>query len=479
MKALAAARLPRRALTILALALLISLFAVHPAAAQAGTGARVEADVLSVRTGPGGGFDLVATVAKGDIVILLGRTADSSWVKIQLDSGVEGWASSYYITPLAGPFLTLPVLATAEPQAQVAVDVLNVRSGASFLAAPIGVVRSGEFVNLLGRDHTDAWLYIRSNSGLIGWVASGSVAVNVPFSSLPVLTGTTAAVITPPTTETATPTPTAAGSSATSTQFQRVGSGPRNTSDTVTFIDGGEEVALLARNEAADWVYIQFHEDSLGWAETPYFSTTIDITTLPVLDEGQTPTGEHLASTVIGAAQTLSGATSSSATATTPNAAFATFGPTAFVTAEVANIRTGPDPVYPVIATVVQDQVVAMIGRDAQSAWIQIAIPGTKVIGWVSSALLQPNALVLSLPVTDQAKPSGMVTAAALNVRSGPGLWFPPVAIVVQGQYIELTGRLADSTWLKVVVNGQEGWVASGSIVTNYPLNTLPVYQVY
>jgi uncharacterized protein YraI len=120
-----------------------------------------------------------------------------------------------------------------------------------------------------------------------------------------------------------------------------------------------------------------------------------------------------------------------------------------------------------------------MIGRDAQSAWIQVAVPGTNVIGWVSSALLQPNTLVLSLPVTAQAKPSGMVTAAALNVRSGPGLWFPPVAIVVQGQYIELTGRLADSTWLKVVVNGQEGWVASGSIVTDYPLNTLPVYQVY
>ena len=475
MKALAA-RLPRRALIVLALALLISLFAVHPAAAQVGTGARIEAEVLSVRTGPGGGFDLLATAAKGDIVILLGRTADSSWLKIQLSSGVEGWASSYYITPLAGPFLTLPVLATAEPQAQVIAEVLNVRSGASFLATPIGVVRSGEFVNLLGRDHTDAWLYIRSNSGLIGWVASGSVAVDVPFASLPVLTGTTAAITTPATTTTTTA-PTAAGASATSTQFQRIGSGPRNTSDTVTFIDGGEEVTLLARNDLADWVYIQFHGDSLGWAETPYFTTTIDVNTLPVLSEGQTPTGEHLASTVIGAVQTLSGA--NQPTTTVNNITFATFGPTAFVTAEVANVRTGPDPVYPAIATVSQGQVVAMVGRDQQSAWIQVAVPGTSVIGWVSSALLQPNALVLSLPVTAQAKPSGMVTAAALNVRSGPGLWYPPVAIVVQGQYVELTGRLADSTWLKVVVNGQEGWVASGSIVTNYPLNNLPVYQVY
>jgi len=45
------------------------------------------------------------------------------------------------------------------------------------------------------------------------------------------------------------------------------------------------------------------------------------------------------------------------------------------------------------------------------------------------------------------------------NVRSGPGTEYTILGKTRQGDALDITGKLADSSWLRVNFNGQEGWV--------------------
>lgn len=57
------------------------------------------------------------------------------------------------------------------------------------------------------------------------------------------------------------------------------------------------------------------------------------------------------------------------------------------------------------------------------------------------------------------------VAVPFLNVRSGPGTAYDLLATVAEGEQIELTGRVSDSSWwLICCVNGESGWVISEAI---------------
>ncbi len=74
-----------------------------------GTGATVtNANYVNVRTGPGVGYNIITTLARGSNVELLGRNANGTWAKVRLASGATGWMNAYY---LAGstPVSTLPI----------------------------------------------------------------------------------------------------------------------------------------------------------------------------------------------------------------------------------------------------------------------------------------------------------------------------------------------------------------------------------
>jgi len=46
-----------------------------------------------------------------------------------------------------------------------------------------------------------------------------------------------------------------------------------------------------------------------------------------------------------------------------------------------------------------------------------------------------------------------------VNVRSGPGTEYTILGKVHQGDALDITGKLADGSWLRLNFNGQEGWV--------------------
>lgn len=58
---------------------------------------------------------------------------------------------------------------------------------------------------------------------------------------------------------------------------------------------------------------------------------------------------------------------------------------------------------------------------------------------------------------------TGLFASANLlvNVRSGPGRQYTVLGKARAGDALDITGRLANNTWLRVNFNGQEGWVAA------------------
>ncbi len=107
---------------------------------------------------------------------------------------------------------------------------------------------------------------------------------------------------------------------------------------------------------------------------------------------------------------------------------------------------------------------VSLIGRSADSAWLQIRAADGRV-GWVKTDVISTGFPLTNLPVTDSTDrslaPSVVVMTDMLNVRYGPSLGYGIVARVYQGQALPVTGyRSADYGWVKVWLDdGRKGWV--------------------
>ena len=57
--------------------------------------------------------------------------------------------------------------------------------------------------------------------------------------------------------------------------------------------------------------------------------------------------------------------------------------------------------------------------------------------------------------------PLAVVTVPRLNIRSGPGLEFPPVSVALEGQQLQVVGESAGCRWLQIIrENGTLAWVS-------------------
>lgn len=75
---------------------------------------------------------------------------------------------------------------------------------------------------------------------------------------------------------------------------------------------------------------------------------------------------------------------------------------------------------------------------------------------------------------------TGTVQSSRLNVRTGPGVQFNILNVLVQGQTVNLTGfRSADANWVQINWNNGTAWVSGKSfyLTTSTPVANLPVYQ--
>lgn len=224
--------------------------------------------------------------------------------------------------------------------------------------------------------------------------------------------------------------------------------GPGTSFPILGVVTYGTSLRLVGRNNDATWVYVERPGGQRGWVSSRYINTAISLWSLPVItiDPGPEP---H-------------------------------YDPIAYVAAGALHVRSGPSSSYNVVAYIYQGQTVYMLGRNLEATWIKIRLTNGQE-GWVNASYIIPSVPVHSLPVVyGGGDPGGnlmaYVAVGALNVRSGPSVYFNIITVVYRGQVVSLLGRNADATWVKVVTpSGQQGWLNVRYVTPTGSVWSLPV----
>jgi uncharacterized protein YgiM (DUF1202 family) len=145
------------------ISLFVFLFVAGPASALPKFPYTAEAvsDRVNIRAGENNNFEIVATLNKGDRVIVTGKSF--AWFKVRLPDGAKAFIKSEYtrlITPEVG---------------EVTADRVNVRSLPNTNATVLGQVTKGKqfFVK---ETRPDGWVWIRPVEETSGWVHESLIA---------------------------------------------------------------------------------------------------------------------------------------------------------------------------------------------------------------------------------------------------------------------------------------------------------------
>jgi uncharacterized protein YraI len=160
------------------------------------------------------------------------------------------------------------------------------------------------------------------------------------------------------------------------------------------------------------------------------------------------------------------------------------------------NVRETPNRRGNVLGQLAPGTELILHGREDTAGgglWVFITPVAGGVTGWVlSDYLLFPLSLDLNaLPVVagtavsaptqtpmTVSVPEGAVsgtTRSNVNFRSGPGTNFSIIRRLARGTIVVITGRNAAGTWLRVQVDGQQGWLSSAYVTANGSLDGLPI----
>ena len=160
-----------------------------------------------------------------------------------------------------------------------------------------------------------------------------------------------------------------------------VRSGPGLQYGSIATLPYGFGVSLVARNDAANWVFISLTNGVTGWVNVNYLYTSFRIYDLPV--------NETLAA--------------------------ASLVPTGLVTgASNLNVHRDPALEAEVIRVIPLDQPFELIGRNFNSTWAQIRL-SDGLVGWVVSRFVNTSVPVRSVSPTD-----GSVWSPLPPANSGP-----------------------------------------------------------
>ncbi len=153
----------------------------------------VNTGMLNVRSGPGVSYSVLTQVRSGEVYSVIGRNEAGSWFQIS-GAGFSGWVSGAYLT-FSGNTNSLPVT-QGSAGTGTSSGLLYAQSNASLRirrhpttdSPRLDALNTGERALVIGRTPDSAWLQIRKDSGLEGWVAASYITLvgDKPLTSVPV-----------------------------------------------------------------------------------------------------------------------------------------------------------------------------------------------------------------------------------------------------------------------------------------------------
>ena len=397
-------------------------------------------DGLNVRSGPGTGHNIVASIAGGSTTRynILGKdAATATWYQIRFSDELTGWVHGDYIQT-HGDLSGLTVTWNPTPQLSLLATTtagLNVRSGPSTDHGIVDTIAGGSTTryNILGKNAATAtWYQIRFSPTVTGWVYANLVQTHGNISGL-----------------TITWTPPQLSLLATTTANLNVRSGPSTDHGIVDTITGGSTTRynILGKNAAtATWYQIRFSNSVTGWVYANLVQTHGNISGLTIT---WTPPQLSLLAT------------------TTAN----------------LNVRSGPSTDHGIVGSITGGSTTryTILGKNAAMAtWYQIRFSNS-VTGWVYANLIQTHGDLSGLTVTWTPPQLSLLatTTANLNVRSGPSTDHGIVGSITGGsttRYTILGKNAATATWWQIrFSNSVTGWVYANLIQTHGNLSGLTV----
>lgn len=148
----------------------------------------VTTGAVNVRSGPGLDYSVITILYQGQSVALIGRTNNSSWLKVDLGNDQQGWLNSNTVQTNF-PVSSLPVAEVPPPPNAAVVNVswLNVRLGPGTNFDAFTVLQRGQVVGIIGRSANSTWVKVRLPNDSIGWVDSNYLLGSTPLTELPIV----------------------------------------------------------------------------------------------------------------------------------------------------------------------------------------------------------------------------------------------------------------------------------------------------
>ena len=373
---------------------------------------------LNVRSGPGTGNDVVATLSHGAKVTINGQVAD--WWRVDLGNSKTGFVSSAFITldpesqppsttdpptTTEPPTTTNPPTTTDPPAGQTKTGkvntpgtTLNVRSGAGTSYAVIGSLKHNDKITITGE--SSGWYKI-TYSGKTGYVSAAFV----------ILDGT--ATQTPPAPQTKTVYVNTPGSSL------NVRSGAGTSFAVIGTLKHGEKITVTDHNN--DWYKLTYS------GKTGYISKSFTQANAPA---AQTPSAPAPAS--------------KTAYVNTPGSTL--------------NVRSGPGTNSSIVGTLKHGEKITVTEENA--SWYKLTFNGKA--GYVSRSFVSDSQPSASAPGTSTQKTGTVNSATGLNVRSGPGTNYSIVGGLSNGAKVTITGQ--SGSWYKIKYGTSEAWISSSFV---------------
>ncbi len=423
--------LPRPALFAGLLAvLLLALLAAAPLRAQTEPvslytpNAVVNVSSLNLRSGPHASYTAVAYLVEDQRVLMVGRNRGATWAQIELPNGYRGWVNARYLNATF-PVSFLPVVDVAVRDAfgLVTGELLYVLRGPAWVYRPLFLTQPGDQFPLLGRDVSASWYFVALGNGLTGWIpVTSPLLPSVPIRDLPI-----------------------AAPFVNSDVFglgdhYQLYIGPDYAFQSQSELIAGQQLLVVGRSEDGLWLRVRLPDGTEGWVDAAVISMPLPVGTLPAVDETPIPVTPTTAPTAPPEPTATPDPTATVAATFTPvPTATATMVPATFTpnppatatppppTATLPATATAhptveggipmpptddtsvvpylyvfpnPDGTGDPLTAVEPGQTIVLLGRTADSQWVQVAIPGVGT-GWLRADVLQTAVPLEMLPVVE------------------------------------------------------------------------------
>ena len=150
--------------------------------------AKVTAELVNLRSGPGDDFDVLEIIPLGEDVELVGKTADGEWIMVRSAAGKEGWIYRDLLQPEADAkmaVLTPPPTPTPGPP-EIIVELANLRTGPGAIYDLITMLPQGTIFVPQARNQAGDWVFGATPQGEEGWLFTQLLSTFDYINSLPV-----------------------------------------------------------------------------------------------------------------------------------------------------------------------------------------------------------------------------------------------------------------------------------------------------